>query len=194
MCEGQVDQMETKVDQNDGETVSNSEEEVRELGAESSGAVDEERATLQKELESLKQFKEKYYYLAAETENLKKRHQRERESLIKYGNDKILSSLIEVVDNLERTQDAIKNDEDDKIKNIFNGIEMVHRSFLSKLKESGLEQIESLGKKFDPNFHEAMAQHQLDGKENEEIIQEYQKGYILNGRLLRAAKVIVVKN
>jgi molecular chaperone GrpE len=149
---------------------------------------------LEKELDELLPFKDKFYYLAAEMENIKKRNQRDRENLIKYGNQKVLSDLIEVVDNLERTQNAIKDDEDEKIKNIFNGIEMVHSQFLSKLKDNGLEQIECLGKVFDPNFHEAMAQQPAEGKEDQEIIEEYQKGYVLNGRLLRAAKVIVVKN
>jgi molecular chaperone GrpE len=57
-----------------------------------------------------------------------------------------------------------------------------------------LELIESVGKAFDPNFHEAMAQQPSEGKEDDEILMEFQRGYILNGRLLRAAKVIVCKN
>lgn len=139
-------------------------------------------------------FKAKFYYLAAEMENFKKRSERERENLVKYGNEKILSNLLEVVDNLDRTADAIANDEDDKVKNIFVGIDMVRKQFLEVLKSSGLEKVEALGKTFDPNFHEAMAQQPAEGKEDQEVIQVFQPGYILNGRLLRAAKVVIANN
>ena len=101
-------------------------------------------------------FKSKYFYLAAEIENLRKRHEREKQNLLKYGNEKVLSSLLEVMDNFDRTTDAISNDEDEKVKNILTGIEMVRKQFFDVLKDNGLEQIESLGKTFDPNVHEAM--------------------------------------
>tara|TARA_R110002049_G_scaffold178418_3_gene345620 strand:+ start:64 stop:618 length:555 start_codon:yes stop_codon:yes gene_type:complete len=139
-------------------------------------------------------FKAKFYYLAADMDNLRKRHEREREQLIKFGNEKVLSGLLDVIDNLERTTDAIKDDEDEKVKNIFVGIDMVQKQFIDCLKNNGLETIESVGKEFDPNFHEALAQQPAEGKKDGEIIQEYQKGYVLNGRLLRAAKVVVAKN
>ncbi len=139
-------------------------------------------------------FKAKFYYLAAEMDNMKKRFDREKDNLIKYGNEKILNGLIEVVDNFDRTVDALANDEDEKVKNIVSGIEMVRKQFLDVLKNNGLEKVESLGETFDPNFHEAMAQQPAEGKEDQEIIQVFQHGYKLNGRLLRAAKVVIAKN
>jgi molecular chaperone GrpE len=139
-------------------------------------------------------FKEKYYYLAAEMDNLRKRFDREKQNLLKFGSERILSGLIEVLDNLDRTSDAIATDKDEKIKNVFTGIEMVKKQFVDVLKTNGLEQVESIGQKFDPNIHEAMAAQPTEGKENDEIITEFQKGYTLNGRLLRAAKVIIVNN
>ena len=139
-------------------------------------------------------FKAKFYYLAAEMENMKKRNEREKDNLLKYGNEKVLSGLLEVVDNLDRTVDAISNDEDEKIKNIFNGIEMVRKQFLDVLKSSGLEKVEAVGEIFDPNFHEAMAQQPAEGKKDQEVIQVFQHGYKLNGRLLRAAKVVIANN
>lgn len=149
------------------------------------------KASEEKEAED---FKSKFYYLAAEMDNLRKRHEREREQLIKFGNEKVLSGLLDVVDNLERTLAAIEKDEDEKVKNIFVGIDMVRKQFMDTLKNNGLEMVESVGKEFDPNFHEALAQQPAEGKKDGEIILEYQKGYLLNGRLLRAAKVVVVKN
>lgn len=139
-------------------------------------------------------FKSKFYYLAAEMENLRRRHDRETQNLLKYGNEKILSSLLDVVDNLDRTLLAISTDEDEKVKNIFTGIDMVKKQMTDVLLQNGLEEVESLGKVFDPNFHEALAQQPAEGREDDEILSEFQKGYILNGRLLRAAKVVVVKN
>ncbi len=139
-------------------------------------------------------FKAKYYYLAAEFDNMKKRFEREKENLLKFGNEKVLSGLVGVVDNFDLTVSALKNDNDDKVQNIVKGIDMIRNQFLDVLKQNGLTQVESLGKTFDPNFHEAVAQAPAPGKEDQEIITEYQRGYILNGRLLRAAKVVVANN
>lgn len=139
-------------------------------------------------------FKAKYYYLAAEVENMRKRFEREKENLLKFGNEKVLSGLVGVVDNFDLTVNALKNDNDDKVQNIVKGIDMVRSQFLEVLKQNGLTQVESLGKIFDPNFHEAVAQAPAEGKKDQEIITEYQRGYVLNGRLLRAAKVVVANN
>jgi len=151
-----------------------------------------------KEHETLKEgqddFKAKYYYLAAEVENMRKRFEREKENLLKFGSEKILSSLVTVVDNFDLTVNALRNDSDDKVQNIVKGIDMIRNQFLDVLKQNGLTQVESLGKIFDPNFHEAVAQAPAPGKEDQEIITEYQRGYLLNGRLLRAPKVVVANN
>lgn len=139
-------------------------------------------------------FKAKYYYLAAEVENMRKRSEREKENLLKYGNEKVLSSLVNVMDNFDLTVNALKNDNDDKVQNIVKGIDMIRSQFLDVLKQSGLTQVETVGKIFDPNFHEAVAQAPAPGKADQEIITEYQRGYLLNGRLLRAPKVVVANN
>ena len=138
-------------------------------------------------------FKAKYYYLAAEIENMRRRNDREKENLLKFGNEKVMSSLVGVVDNFDLTVNALKNDNDDKVQNIVKGIDMIRNQFLDVLKQNGLTPVESLGKIFDPNFHEAVAQAPADGREDQEIVTEYQRGYLLNGRLLRASKVVVAK-
>lgn len=117
-----------------------------------------------------------------------------KENLIKYGNEKVLSSLLSVIDNFDLTVNSLKSDNDDKVQNIVKGIEMIRSQFIDTLKNNGLTEVESLGKQFDPNFHEAVAQAPAPGKENNEIITEYQRGFVLNGRLLRAAKVVVANN
>jgi molecular chaperone GrpE len=136
-------------------------------------------------------YKSKYFYLAAEMENTRKRMEREKETLLKFGNEKVLSDLVSVLDNFERTVEMLKHDEDPKVKNIVIGIEMVGKLFTDTLSKHGLTPVQSIGKDFDPNVHEALAQEYQEGKKPNEVIKEFQKGYSLNGRLLRAAKVVV---
>jgi len=154
--------------------------------------VDEIAAKNEEKVEE--DFKAKFYYVAAEMENMKKRFSKEKENLLKFGNEKVLSGLVDVVDNLDRTLEAISKDEDEKVKNIVTGIDMVRNQFLEVLKNSGLERLNTLGEIFDPNFHEALSQMPAEGKKDQEIIQEFQKGYVLNGRLMRAAKVVIANN
>lgn len=139
-------------------------------------------------------FKAKYYYIAAEMDNYRKRMEREKENLIKFGNERVLSDLIQVMDNFERIIESLKPDEDTKIKNIVTGIDMVQKQFIDTLSRHGLTPVESVGKEFDPNFHEAMAQEYAEGVKPNFVIKEFQKGYTLNGRLLRAAKVVVAND
>lgn len=169
----------------------NETEEAEALFDEVSDFADEVKKPEQKNEED---FKAKYYYLAAEFDNMKKRFEREKENLLKFGNEKVLSNLVGVVDNFDLTVTALKNDNDDKVQNIVKGIDMIRNQFLDVLSKNGLTQVESLGRVFDPNFHEAVAQQPAPGKEDQEIITEYQRGYLLNGRLLRAAKVVVANN
>ena len=165
------------------------------LAQEEEGASETEDST-EENVAPIKEedFKEKFYYVAAEMENMKRRFSKEKENLLKFGNEKVLTGLVDVVDNLDRTLDALADDEDEKVKNIVTGIEMVRTQFLDVLKNNGLERVSCLGEVFDPNFHEALSQAPAEGKKDQEIIQEFQKGYVLNGRLLRAAKVVIANN
>ena len=140
------------------------------------------------------EFKDKYYYIAAEMQNMQRRFDNEKENLLKYGSEKILRDMLDVVDNFERTLGFIQADEDEKVKNIAVGIDMIAKQFVDALGKHGLKKVEALGEIFDPNFHEALvAQPDEDKKENE-IIQVHQEGYTLNNRLIRPSKVVIVKN
>lgn len=179
------------------EPVNSENDNVQDLHDPEVGEKESEQANnleLEQEKKQQEDFKSKFYYLAAEFENVKKRFDREKSMLVKYGNEKVLLAMIELIDNLERTIVAIGQDQDEKIINIHTGIAMVRDQFLESLKSFGLERVSALGKEFDPAFHEALAQMPHDGKKDDEIIQVYQEGYLLNGRLIRAAKVVVVKN
>jgi molecular chaperone GrpE len=139
-------------------------------------------------------FKAKYFYLAAEMENYRKRMDREKENLIKYGNERVLGDLLEVLDNFDRTISMLRGDEDQKVKNLVMGLDMIQKQFLDTLGKHGLAPIESVGKDFDPNFHEALAQEYAEGKKPNEVLKEYQKGFTLNGRVVRASKVVVASD
>ena len=169
-------------------------EEVIAVDADAKDVIEEEIKHHEILKEGNDDFKAKYYYLAAEVENMRKRFEREKENLLKYGNERVLSSLVSVVDNFDLTVNALKNDNDDKVQNIVKGIDMIRSQFLDVLKQNGLTQVESIGKIFDPNFHEAVSQAPAPGKADQEIINEFQRGYLLNGRLLRAPKVVIANN
>lgn len=154
----------------------------------------QETEEVAKESTESENFKDKYYYLAAEMQNMQRRFDKEKENLLKYGSEKILRDLLEVVDNFERTIGFIKDDQDEKVKNLYVGLDMVNNQFIEALSKHGLKKVEAVGQKFDPNFHEALAQQASDGKEDMEILQVHQDGYTLNERLIRPAKVVVVKN
>lgn len=169
------------------------EEKKAEAKAEATEEVQAEAETEKKEAPAKEEvdWKSKYYYLAADYENFRKRAEKERDDVRKFGSQNILTDILQVVDNFERTTDMLKSDQDPKIKNIVTGIDMVNKQLLDTLNKYGLEQIQAVGKDFDPHFHEAMSQEYAEGKKPNEVIKEFQKGYILNGRVIRPSKVVV---
>jgi len=134
------------------------------------------------------EMKEKYVRLAADFENARKRWDRDRDDLFKFANFAILKELLSVVDTMESALKAaqVHANHDEVIK----GLEMTHNNLLNVLKKNGLETIEAKGKKFDPNFHEVVLSKPDEGDEHI-VLEEAQKGYIYNGKLLRATKVII---
>lgn len=174
------------------ETKKANEETVTETDTEQNAESNEEVADIN-QAKTEPDYKEKFFYLAAEMENYKKRVEREKSQFIKFGNENILRDLIEVVDNFERTVQALKFDEDDKMKNVVIGIEMVSKQFIDTLAKYGLKEVLALGEIFDPNLHEAIAQEDREGAKTMEVLQVHQKGYTLNERLIRPARVVVQK-
>ncbi len=168
--------------------------EEQKLDAETSEAIEamaeEKKAEKKEEVD----FKAKYFYIAAEMDNFRKRMEREKENILKFGNERVLSDLLGVIDNFDLTIGMLTADQDEKVKNIVVGLDMVKKLFLDTLSKHGLTLVESVGKDFDPNFHEAVAQEYAEGKKPNEVIKEFQKGYILNGRLLRPSKVVVASD
>ena len=115
-------------------------------------------------------------------------------AVLKYGSENILSDIVEVVDNFERTLSFISDSEDKNIRNIAIGIEMIQKQLLETLEKHGLKQLSAMGETFDPNFHEALATESVEDAKDEEIIKVHQNGYKLNDRVIRPAKVVIAKN
>ena len=156
-------------------------------------AVVEEVEATNSELEKVKadyeQLNNQYIRLAADFENYRKRQENERENLIKYGTIEALKKLLEVLDNFDRGEKALENVEDCQIvKDSFN---KVHKQTVDVLTKLGLEVIETDGKEFDPNFHEAVMQTPTSEHPEHTIVNELQKGYKLGDKVLRPSLVNV---
>ncbi len=132
-----------------------------------------------------------YLRSQAEMENVKKRNKKDREEWLKYANESLIKEILPIVDNLER---AIAHCQDDVcLTSLREGVELTLKSLQTALVHSGVEEVKSCGEDFDPCYHEAIAELADEKAGPGTILQEFQKGYILNKRLLRPAKVVVCK-
>lgn len=128
----------------------------------------------------------------ADLENFRKRAQRDKEELGKFANEGILKELVPAVDSLERALDHARQ-EGAGGETLLKGVELTLAQFQKVLEKFGVVAIKSLGEPFDPSRHEAMGQVESADQPANTVIQEYQKGYLLNDRLLRPALVMVAK-
>lgn len=147
----------------------------------------EEKPSVEEELSELR---EKYLRLYAEFENYKKRVQKEKEELIKYGNESLLYELLNVLDNLEM---ALKHSGENVSEGLVKGVEMTLREFQRITEKFGLIPIVALGRPFDPSLHHAMSQVERDDVEDKTVVEEFRKGYMYGDKVLRASLVAVSK-
>ncbi|HAR97372.1 MAG TPA: nucleotide exchange factor GrpE [Syntrophus sp. (in: bacteria)] len=153
--------------------------------------LDALRAKLrEKEREAAENYN-RYVRAAADLENYKKRALRDKADAVKYGNENVIRDLLPLTDSLDR---ALKQAEASCDFEAFRkGLEMLRGQLLGSLEKHGVQAIDSLEKPFDPNVHEAMMQVDSDAHEDNQVVDEFEKGYTLNGRLLRPARVSVCK-
>jgi len=128
----------------------------------------------------------------ADIENMRRRVSIDVEKAHKFALNKFASELLPVVDNLDRALSSIDKDSEE-FKSIIEGIEMTLNSFTAALDKSGVKQINPVGEIFNPELHQAMTMIEVPGAEPNSVIDCMQKGYELNGRLLRPAMVVVAK-
>jgi molecular chaperone GrpE len=173
-------------------------------GSDRSGEVQTESAQeglledepLEKSLEEAEQKANDYYdkllRVSADFDNYKKRAAREMQELAKYANEKLIKEILTVVDNLERAIDSAAGhyDENDPL---IQGVHLTLSETLKILDRHQVKPLTSLGQPFDPSFHQAMMQEEVQGQPPNTVVKELQKGYLIHDRLLRPALVAVSK-
>lgn len=155
--------------------------------------IKEEMALIKEELARQTEEKQKNYELylrsRADIENLKKRNIREKEDYIQFANMEIIKKLLPVIDDLERALETAEKSDD--FDGLHKGIEMTFKRIHEILKNEGIEVIESLGKPFDPQYHQPLMVEANDEYPENTVIEELQKGYMYKNRLIRPSLVKV---
>lgn len=135
---------------------------------------------------------EKMLRQQADLENIRKRLERDKQEFLKFANEDLIAELLGILDDLERSVEAAEQKQEN-FEAFLKGIEMILAHLYELLKKRGVTPIEAKGKKFDPNFHEALMQTPTPDHEDGEVMEEMQKGYKINDRVLRTSKVRVAK-
>ena len=147
--------------------------------------------------EKLKTVQDKLLRTMAEMENQRRRFEKEKKEAFEFGGFNFAAESLLLLDNIDRAIVSFKNDESLKnnkdLNKIIDGIEIVKKDLVSIFKKNGIETIECINKKFDPNFHQAMLELEDNTKETGTVVQEIQKGYMMKDRLLRPSLVGITK-
>jgi len=156
---------------------------------------EKETGELKKKLEEkekeIKEHHDRLLRLAADFENYKKRAARDKEDWTKFANEDLLRTILPFIDNLERAINHAQKVADTGV--LIEGVRLTIQQILQSLNKFGLSSFQSVGKPFDPTVHEAMLVVETNKHEPNQVVEEFQKGYLLNDRLLRPATVSVSK-
>ena len=147
--------------------------------------------------EKILELEDKVARAFAEIENQRRRFEKEKEDAFNYGGFAFAKETLSLMDNLERSKKILENDEtlknSDALKKTLEHFDIINKDMVSILSKNGITSLDSIGKKLDPNFHQAMMEIDDDQKEPGTIIQEIQKGFMMKDRLLRPSLVGVSK-
>lgn len=188
------EQWENGVDKDDHEDkiATNNEEMRLEKGLlEEGNEITELRKKLEEKEREAKENYDRLLRTAADFENYKKRAAKEREDWTKFANEDLIREILPFIDNLERAVNHAQKVVDTGV--LIEGVRLTIQQLLQALNRFGLSSFESVGKPFDPSMHEAMLVVETDTHEPNHVVEEFQKGYLLNDRLLRPATVSVSK-
>ncbi len=159
--------------------------------SEPEAAIAQMKADLKDRVAEVESLNDRLLRLHAEFENYKKRMARERSEFMKFANEALILEFLPVLDNLERAIAIAKSGTD--AHGVAEGLDIILRLFQTTLEKAGVKPIEAVGNEFDPNLHQAVAQvESADGRDNV-VVEEVQRGYLLEGRLLRPSMVKVSK-
>lgn len=173
-----------KEDQSEVQEVKTPSEEALEIEPEDVQKLQEKIAELEKEKEEMKN---RLLRLHADFENFRRRSRKEKDELLMYANFNLLQKLLPVIDNLERALLASEKGPD----GIAEGLELIKKHFMDILAKEGVSPIESVGRPFDPNYHEAVAMEESSGYPAGTVVEELEKGYMFKEKVLRVSKVKV---
>ena len=151
--------------------------------------VEEGFSEIDKVKNECKEINEKYLRLQAEFQNFKKRTEKEKTDLYKYANEKMFTDMLPLMDNMDRALASTESSSD----GIVEGLKMIKKSFGDMFEKNGIEAIEAMGQEFDPELHHAVMSDDSDDHASEHVIEEFQKGYKLNGKVIRHSMVKVAK-
>jgi len=152
--------------------------------------VNEAEKEVQRLTQELAAKNDAFLRLTAEYQNYRRRVEKEKQELIKFGNEKLVVDLLKVLDNFDRALSAVDYDCEEN-KNLISGIEMIRKSLSDLLKDYGVESIEAVGQLFDPIMHHAVMTEAAEGVAPETVLDEFQKGYTLNQKVIRPSMVKV---
>jgi len=147
---------------------------------------------LKEEAEKSAQYWDRILRMQADFENTRKRLEKEKQEFIKFANEGIILELLNILDDLERTL-ALAQEKHQDLQAFLKGVEMILAHLYDLLKKYGLKPIEAKGKPFDPHYHEALLQVEANDVPEHTVLEELQKGYTLNDKVIRTAKVKVSK-
>ena len=180
---------------NNDEKVSNTSNTKEENLAETNEKEDEKKEVTPEEL--IKELEDKLTRTFAEMENQRRRYEKEKDDAFEYGGFNFASETLNLLDNLDRSKITLENDEklknSESLKIIFEHLNIIKKDMVSIFKKNNIEQIDTINKKLDPNFHQAMMEVEDTTKEPGTIVQEIQTGFMMKDRLLRPALVAVSK-
>jgi molecular chaperone GrpE len=149
--------------------------------------MEELQEQLKKKDEELTELKNDFLREKADLENFRKRLVKDKSDSVQFANQRLLKELVEIDDNMDRAL----NTPNTSLESLKEGVEMIQKQFSTFLKNQKVEPIEAIGKPFDPSLHEVMTQLESEEHNENTVMQEYSKGYTLNGRILRSAKVVI---
>jgi len=159
----------------------------------STAAEIEEIKDVEKIEKELSELKNKYLRLYADFENYKRLAAKEKEELIKYSNEELIRELLSVIDHLELALQHSSNNADYSASTLAEGVQMILKELKTILEKFGIVSIDALGKPFDPFVHHAMSQIETEESDENMVVEEFRKGYMLKDRVLRASLVGVSK-
>lgn len=195
--EQKLEEMQQEIDEAEAaqeDAAEGSEEEAPEEAASEAAAMQEEIEALKGQVEKLtgdlQEKKDRLLRLQADFDNFRRRSAKEREEISAVVTQNFCKDMLPLLDNFERAMAAETKD----VETFQKGVEMIFTQFQEVLKKNGLEQIEAVGQKFDPNFHQAVMRVEDPEKEDDTVAQELQKGYMVKGRVIRPSMVQVVSN